>query len=125
MTERSCSEDYLKSVLGSDSSSAIPDLLKPLPSEDSSNDAHRGQQPQQQQPQINFMRQREAENDDKNMQAQHAQHTQLLNDPGNGQLATIDQNQGELIPMTRGQGRNFAFTNQPGLMMHSKETPEM
>jgi len=99
-------DKYLKSVLGSDSSTAIPDLLKPAGLD--------AEQEQFKQPERGYQAQPirsrdvplEADPEKMPSHQQHmAQHPGMLpmSDPGNQQLATIDQNQGEMIPMARGQ----------------------
>lgn len=101
-------DKYLKSVLGSDSSNAIPDLLKPtqdgqMPEQKEpralpivSPAPQQQQQQQQQQPQMQHV-----------MPQQHQQQQQqqdVQSNVNNQQLTTTDNGTGgELIPMPRGQ----------------------
>jgi len=106
-------DKYLKSVLGSDSSTAIPDLLKP-PTDERVTHANNvenimftsGKPPQQQQPReveakTTTHMQRPPQQQQQQQQAQPMMMMSTDPEVNNQQLTTTDQNGGEMIPLPR------------------------
>eukprot|EP01117_Protostelium_nocturnum_P005137 TRINITY_DN1865_c0_g1_i2.p1 TRINITY_DN1865_c0_g1~~TRINITY_DN1865_c0_g1_i2.p1 ORF type:complete len:282 (-),score=119.22 TRINITY_DN1865_c0_g1_i2:125-970(-) len=106
-------DKYLKSVLGSDSSTAIPDLLKPAGSNEggmSSNPSHsvdfnakmENQKPQQMNQNAQQQQHQQQQQQLPMVQHQQQQQQQQHHEVNNQQLTTTEMG-GEMIPMPRGQ----------------------